>query len=280
MSNPEDFILVLCYANWCGHCKNFYHKDKDDKPLSLEEIKNTIKGLSWQQVKAKCSIKATQFEESELKGKVNIKEKQNDGVEVEKINLKDLSSRVKGWPTILILKKDNSGQYVYHETYEGERKEMTQFEEFINKFTQGNSSVETKKEELKGGKRRTKKSSRKGSRKIQDGGKRRSRKAASKKGSKKTSKKIQDGGKRRSRKAASKKGSKKNSKKIQDGGKRRSRKAASKKGSKKGSKKIQDGGKRRTKKSSKKSSRKIQEGGKRRTKKSSKKSRSKKGKKY
>ncbi len=234
MSNPEDFILVLCYANWCGHCRNFYHKDKNDKPLSLEEIKNTIKGLSWQQVKDECGIKATQFEESELKGKVNTKEKQNDGVELDNLNLKDLSKHVKGWPTIVILKKDNSGKYVYHETYDGDRKEMGSFQNFINQSKSG--------KKMDGGKRRTRKAgSKKGSKKIQDGGKRRSRKAASKKGSRKGSRKlVQDGGKRRSRKATSKKGSKKGSKKIQDGGKRRTRKAGSKKtkkGTKKGSKK-------------------------------------------
>jgi hypothetical protein len=239
MSNPDDFILVLCYANWCGHCKRFYLKDKNDTPLSLNEVKN-LDNLSWQKVKAECGIKTTQFEQKELEGKgVNSKEKENDGVEVENFDLKDLSSHVQGWPTILILKKDNSGKYVYHETFNGGREKIEAFRKFIKECTN---------DKMKGGKRRSrkagsKKGSKKGSRKlIQDGGKRRTRKAGSKKGSKKGSRKlIQDGGKRRTRKATSKKGSRKGSRKlVQDGGKRRSRKAGSKKtkkGTKKGSKK-------------------------------------------
>ena len=205
MSKPEDFILVLCYANWCGHCKNFYLK-KDDNPLSIDEAKK-LDTLSWQKVKNECGIKATQFEEGELSGKVNIEEKKQDKVNVENFDLKDLATHVKGWPTILILKKDNSGKYVYHETYEGGREKIEQFKKFIEQCKAG--------KKMEGGKKRkagSKKGSRKGSRKIQDGGKRRSRKTGSKKGSRKGSRKIQDGGKRRSRKTASKKTSKKSGK--------------------------------------------------------------------
>jgi thiol-disulfide isomerase/thioredoxin len=244
MSGPADFILVLCYANWCGYCKTFYLKDKNDKPLSLEEVKN-LKDLSWQKVKAECGIKATQFEQKELDGEVkpDVDEKKKDGVDIKDIDLEQLKkdNLIQGWPTILILKKDNSGKYVYHETYKGGRAEIEQFTQFIKKSTKGDG--EKSKDELKGGKRRskkagTKKSSRKGSRKLaQDGGKRRSKKAGTKKGSKKGSRKIQDGGKRRSKKAGTKKSSRKGSRKlVQDGGKRRSKKSVSKKGSKKGKK--------------------------------------------
>ena len=178
MSNSEDFILVLCYANWCSHCKRFYLKE-GDKPLSLDEVKK-LDTLSWQKVKADCGIKATQFEEGELSGKVNLEEKKKDGVEVKDFDLKDLTTHVQGWPTILILKKNAEGKYVYHETYEGSRDKIEQIKQFIEKCKSG--------KKMDGGKRRragTKKGSRKGSRKIQDGGKRRSRKASSKKSSRK-----------------------------------------------------------------------------------------------
>ena len=172
MSNPDDFILVLCYANWCGHCKRFYLKDKADKPLSLEEVKK-LDSLSWQKVKADCGIKATQFEESELKGEINNEEKKQEGVIVEDFDLKDLSTRVKGWPTIVILKKDNSGKYIYHETFDGGRDKIDSFKKFIEVCTN---------DKMKGGMKRNRKAaSKKGSRKVvQDGGKRSSRKGSRK----------------------------------------------------------------------------------------------------
>ena len=97
MSESKDQILVLLYANWCGHCRDFYVKDNNGKALELGEIKDKD-SVTWQKVKDTCKgkVKTLQFEEGELKkgGKV-------DGVE-----LKDLNEYVSGWPTIVMLEKE------------------------------------------------------------------------------------------------------------------------------------------------------------------------------
>ena len=125
MSNKDNLVLVLLYANWCGHCRNFYKKDSSGNPLELKDIKDNSKdNISWQQVKKDCGVKTMQFEETELKkgGKV-------EGVTLDELN--KYMSEGKGWPTIVMLKK-NGDKYDIMKQFENSRNEMKNFKDFID----------------------------------------------------------------------------------------------------------------------------------------------------
>lgn len=133
--NKDDLLLVLLYANWCGHCRNFYKKDSNNSPLDLKDIKSVDKNeLTWQQVKKDCGIKTLQFEEKELEKGGNI-----EGVTLDELN--KFMSEGKGWPTIVMLKK-NGDKYNILKQFEKSRNDMKNFEEFIE---------ECKSSEQKGG---------------------------------------------------------------------------------------------------------------------------------
>lgn len=123
--NKDNLILVLLYANWCGHCRNFYKKDSSGNPLDLEKINDD--GLSWQQVKKECGIKTLQFEEKELE----------KGGRVEGVTLDDLNkfmSEGKGWPTIVMLKK-HGDKYNILKQFQKSRSDIKEFKNFIEECT-------------------------------------------------------------------------------------------------------------------------------------------------
>ena len=103
MINKEDLCLVLCYAEWCGHCEHFI------TPLKKDE-------LSWSQVKEQIGIPCTQFEEKVLNGKSLSEKGKKIDESIVKLssdpdsNLFDFSELIKnanGWPTILMCAKGN-----------------------------------------------------------------------------------------------------------------------------------------------------------------------------
>jgi thiol-disulfide isomerase/thioredoxin len=119
----NDKILVLLYANWCGHCRDFYVKDNKGNPLEFSEIdKNKV---SWQKVKKECDIKTLQFEESELK----------NGGKVDGVDLKDLHEYVNSWPTIVMLEKQGD-KYKILKQFKGSRNNIKDIKEFITECTE------------------------------------------------------------------------------------------------------------------------------------------------
>jgi thiol-disulfide isomerase/thioredoxin len=127
----DDLMLVLLYANWCGHCRNFYKKDDNDKPIDLKDLPDNE--LTWQKVKKDCGVKTIQFEEAELKQEENV-----DGIELSKLN-----KYVEGWPTIVMLKKDGD-KYKILKKFNKSRNDMNNFLDFIKE-------CQNEKSEQKGG---------------------------------------------------------------------------------------------------------------------------------
>ncbi len=119
-SGKKDQILVLLYANWCGHCTDFYLKDNSGKPLELSDIdKNKI---SWQKVKKECDVKTMEFESQQLK----------KGGVVDGVDLKELNEYVQSWPTIVMLQKQKDGnKYEILKQYKGFRDNIENFKNFI-----------------------------------------------------------------------------------------------------------------------------------------------------
>jgi thiol-disulfide isomerase/thioredoxin len=124
MSDKDNLVLVLLYAKWCGHCRNFYKKDSNGVPLELKDLKPED-GMSWQQVKKECGIKTMQFEEEELE-----KGGMVEGVDVGELN-KYMKGEGRGWPTIIMLKKVGD-KYSIFKQFQGDRSSMKNFKDFIH----------------------------------------------------------------------------------------------------------------------------------------------------
>jgi thiol-disulfide isomerase/thioredoxin len=91
--------VVLYYANWCPHCRDFFPKDESNNPLDTEKAESVKpEGQdSWQLIKRKLTefggykITCHNKEESECT------EKEKEAVE--------------GWPTIIIKINDKLYRY-------------------------------------------------------------------------------------------------------------------------------------------------------------------------
>lgn len=146
MINKKDLCLVLCYAEWCGHCEHFI------TPLKKDE-------LSWSQVKEQIGIPCTQFEEQVLKGN-SLSEKgkaiDNSIVKLESdpnsnlFDFNELLQNANGWPTILMCNKGDGGKYTVLQKYNGSRAAITNFKDFAKKcLNDKGENKEVKKEEKK-----------------------------------------------------------------------------------------------------------------------------------
>ena len=105
-----DYQLVLLHAKWCGHCKRFNPKKREDgDKLTWLDVKNKVKD----------KIKCTEFEEQELN-------EDKEGWDME-----SLRNTAQGWPTLLfVVKKDN--KYKPHSYFEGNRGDINDFIEAID----------------------------------------------------------------------------------------------------------------------------------------------------
>ena len=134
----KDYLLVLIYANWCGHCVNYKAVDKDGKSNwdrvkeavkgdnddvdifefessvlePFTELKENGKGTTEEDFNKKCSeIIKNKFEEFEKVKKSGSVDKNdladliNDYDLLNKINIYDLLS-FRGFPTLMVMKNE------------------------------------------------------------------------------------------------------------------------------------------------------------------------------
>jgi hypothetical protein len=154
MINKKDLCLVLCYAEWCGHCEEFVAPS--DK-----------KRLGWSTVKEQIGISCTQFEEKTLNGKQpsDKAKKIDEGIvklssdpSADLFDFDELLKNVNGWPTLLMCIKDNNGKYTILKKYNGSRETIKNFTDFVEECIKGDKKEDKKeenkeKDELGGGNR-------------------------------------------------------------------------------------------------------------------------------
>lgn len=160
----DNFCLVLCYANWCGHCTRYYIKEdgkekeiEKDSPLkNLKELKELKDGdklpevQTWQEVREyvekvlnKCKV--TQLEHKEIVPDDNATKD-----EVEEFYKKNLEFDLKtmkpdGWPTIMMCKRENEKEkYKFFRLFKGYRTNLEHIKKFIEDCING---VEEKNQE-------------------------------------------------------------------------------------------------------------------------------------
>ena len=160
MINKEDLCLVLCYAEWCGHCEEFVAPSDKNR-------------LSWSTVKKEIGIPCTQFEDKVLNNKEMSEKGKKISESIVKMpsdpdsNLFDLSelvNNVNGWPSILMCIKGDNGKYTILKKYNGSRETIKNFTDFVEECIKNKSDnrkeereeredKKGEKDELRGGNR-------------------------------------------------------------------------------------------------------------------------------
>jgi hypothetical protein len=147
MIDKKDLCLVLCYAEWCGHCEEFV------APSDKERLK-------WSTVKEEIGIPCTQFEEKSLNGKQPSDKAKKIDEQIIKLSsdpdaklfdLDELVNSVNGWPTIFMCIKGNDGKYTILKKYSGSRETVKNFTDFVEECMKNKSDNKGEKDELKGG---------------------------------------------------------------------------------------------------------------------------------
>ncbi len=147
----DNFCLVLCYANWCGHCTRYYIKEdrEEKKEIGIDcisavkkerKIPDDVK--TWQEVreyvKKELKCKVTQFEDG-----ADFKQNKNSEFDLE--NMKP-----EGWPTIMMCKRDNENEkYKRFRIFKGNRTSFKDFETFIDDCIKAKPDEESEKESAK-----------------------------------------------------------------------------------------------------------------------------------
>lgn len=110
----KSFVLFLVYAEWCGHCVRFLNITKEGNTVTYGEKSD------WEKLKTKLSKEEGLIKEigqnielDYAKMESTDLEKEKDAITLEssskpcKIDCKKASTKVIGYPTIMLLKEEN-----------------------------------------------------------------------------------------------------------------------------------------------------------------------------
>ena len=126
MSNLNT-ILVLVYADWCGHCIKYKEK-QGNNPSQWETIKEGLRNKDMGDIK----LSILELEEKQLKKDKklsDVSERINTAIKQELIDFKKIESCVEGFPTLLILNKQDGIFVPAKKSFNGNR---TKLEDILN----------------------------------------------------------------------------------------------------------------------------------------------------
>lgn len=104
-------LLILVFANWCGHCIKYLNLDNSsDKSLWKEICKDLRESKEIKEDGINLDI--IDFEESQIKTLLKSDKKSLHEMGIKyNINFKDLNDKVEFFPTLIILTKDTNGKF-------------------------------------------------------------------------------------------------------------------------------------------------------------------------
>jgi len=128
MSNLNT-ILVLVYADWCGHCIKYKEK-QGDKPSQWETIKEGLRNKNMGDIK----LSILELEEKQLKEDKELSdfsERINTAIKKQLIDFKKIESCVQGFPTLLVLNKQGDTFVPAKKSFNGNRIKLEDIIEYI-----------------------------------------------------------------------------------------------------------------------------------------------------
>lgn len=149
----DNFCLVLCYADWCGHCRRYYIKKDDGSEVDIDvkhitQLKDGDKlpeVETWQEVREYVDRVLNKCKVTQLEHKQIVPPEKSTEKEADKFYNKNPDFAVKtmnppnGWPTIMMCKRENEKEkYKRFSIFEGNRTSLADIKKFVEDCISGN----------------------------------------------------------------------------------------------------------------------------------------------